>query len=198
MASSESSGYAISLPAGWLRLPGSTDTESSIQEIVDSFEVSEDVGDRLRFALRNVNSISLEAPGRANYALIRAPDDGRVDAVMAVSFPRQTADSLADYREAAHSVARDPQLDQVERTVNEYPLPAGPSIVVHEFVLPRTDGGVSDPAVERAVLALFPDGFESFFEFSLVTQDLTVFDDAAEYLLAVAAEVRFSTEGATA
>ncbi|MCU1515052.1 MAG: hypothetical protein JWO10_2142 [Microbacteriaceae bacterium] len=198
MAAIEATGYAISLPAEWYQLPGSRNTGDALAAIVSGFDLPDETAERVKFALQNVNGVSFEAPGRSNFALIRNPASGRVDAIMSISFPRQSAQSLADYREAARSVIPIAGLEQVERTVSEYPLPAGPAIVVHEFVLPRTDGGVSDPAVERAIVALFPDGFDSFFEFSIKTQDLTVFEDAAEYLLDIVAQVHLSAEAPAA
>ncbi|MEO8093318.1 MAG: hypothetical protein ABI632_00165 [Pseudolysinimonas sp.] len=189
--------YSISIPAGWSLLPGKAHAEQ-IDTIVAGFEVAAETAERLRFALGNVNDIALHAPGRVNWALVSDPASGRVDAMMSLSFPKQDQDSYAAYRTAVDAVKSTEEFEQVERTVIEKPLPAGPAIVVHEFVLPRTEGGVPDPAVERAIVAMFPAGFESFFEFALMTQDLAVFEDAAEYLVDIAAQVHLQSQDVVA
>lgn len=192
----EAAEYSISIPTGWVPLPGQSNG-AGLDLIVAGFDVSTEAKERLRFALGNVNDFALHAPGRINWALVSDPTSGRVDAMMSLSFPRQEESSFAAYRVAAAAARSTEELEQVERTVTERLLPAGPALVVHEFVLPRTDGGVPDPAVERAIVALFPEGHESFFEFSMVTQDLAVFEDAAEYLVDVAALVHLQPQGAT-
>jgi hypothetical protein len=198
MQVTDTAGYAISIPGDWYPLPGLTATDEALTELVSSFALPEEPRGRLLYALENVQRVVMRAEGRTNWAMIRDARSGRVDAIMAMSFPRQTSESLADYRRAADSVQPNPELEQVERTVTEFTLNAGTAIVVHEFVLPRTDGGVSDPAVERAVVGVFPTGFDSFVEFALTTQDLGVFDDAGEYLLSVAARIHLSPEPSNA
>jgi hypothetical protein len=185
----------LAIPGDLRLLPGGAETgvAERLDAIAASFEVPEEPTTRLRAALETVARLAAR-PGttRRSWALVRRPESGRVDAYVTLDLALMDAGSHQRFlRRADTDVA--PAVDGVElvrRTVSNRSVSAGLVGVVHDLVLPRNDGGVGDPAVERAIVALFPEGFDKSLEFTIVTQDLGLFDDASEYLLELVSTVR--------
>ena len=185
----------LAIPADLHLLPGAADPDEAarLDGIAASFDLPEEPTGRLRGALGTVARLAAR-PGtaRRSWALVRRPESGRVDAYVTLDLSLMDAGSHERFLRRAETdvVPAVEGVELVRRTVSNRSVPAGLVGVVHEFVLPENDGGVGDPAVERAIAALFPDGFDKSLEFTIVTQDLGLFDDASEYLLELVSTVR--------
>ena len=175
----------------WTELPAEVDgAEEGIRQIVAGFALDDESAERrLEHALGAVARVALELPAgaRRNYALVPAPHSGTVEALLSMRVSRVTADAYDNYLAAASGLESDDRLEVIRRTVDEVVLPSGRGVLSRDFTLPVGAGGVPDPAMERTFLALFPDGGDSAVEFTLLTQNLALFSDAGEYLLALAA-----------
>jgi hypothetical protein len=188
--------YLISIPTIFWRLPSvGSSVDEQLAEIIAGVELDTDASNRLFHALRSVTRVAHERPSatKTDWALVRSPQSGRVEALLSLEILRRTEGGQERYRAAVQAEAQVVAgVELMKRDVSERDLPAGPAIIVHDFVLPITDGGVADPAVERSVVTLFAVDFDKVLEFTLVTQDLGLFDDAAEYLVQIASQVRAS------
>lgn len=184
----------VELGGNWFALPAADEPiDSALDELLASFEPLEGEPRRqLRGGLSIVTRLAHSlAPGsRTSYALVLNPDSGRVQALLSIRLSRVTPDAYANYLAAARAYAGDARIEVVNRVVEEVRLPAGPGILSRDFTLPIEREGVPDPALERCFLAVFPEGYETAAEFTLLTQNLALFDDAGSYLLAMAAGER--------
>jgi hypothetical protein len=190
--------YHISIPENWLLLPTpGDDIVAYLTEVVRGFDLPEEAAARLQFGLSNLTRLAHSKPAgaRAYWALVRMPSSGRVDALVGLTMLVNDHGALERYRSAASAESRDGAVELVKRTVADREFPAGPAVVVHDFTLERAAGGVADPALERAFVTLFPAFSTKVFEFSLITQDLALFDDASEYLSEVVALVTTAPAG---
>ena len=183
---------AVSLREAWIRLPDAEDdADARIAEIVQAIvpATEEAAAQRLARALAVVNSVAagLPAGARENNALVLSPLAGRVEALLSMRVSRVGDDAYDRYLALARAFAGDESAEVINRVVEEVTLPAGRGIVSSDFTLPASDAGVPDPAMERAFLAYFPDGYGTVAEFTLLTQNLALFSDARAYLLALAA-----------
>jgi hypothetical protein len=181
----------IALGGAWFALPArGDDVEGGIAALLDELgPLEEEATRQLTAGLRIVTGVAHGlAPGsRTDHALILDPSSGRVQALLSIRLVRVVPDAYANYLAAARSYDGDEHTEVVNRTVEEVELPVGRGILSRDFTLPRTREGIPDPALERCFLVVFPTGYETAAEFTLLTQNLALFDDAGSYLLAVAA-----------
>ncbi|MGN6274018.1 MAG: hypothetical protein ACTHMQ_13125 [Protaetiibacter sp.] len=184
----------LPLSGAWFRLPDQgDDVETQIDALLAEFApLDEEPRRQLEAGLRIVTGLAHSlAPGaRTSHALILQPDSGRVQALLSIRLSRVTADAYDNYLTTARAFSGDERIEVIKRTVEEVELPDGRGILSHDFTLAVQREGVADPALERCFLAYFPSGFETAIEFTLLTQNLALFDDAPSYLLAVAAGER--------
>ncbi len=183
----------IELPIEWIPLPdrdAGIDVDEWVDTTVSERTLSEEVGTRLRQNLRRVIEVAhgLSAGSRRAHALVTRPELGRVDALLSLRLAKVTDAAYGNYLEAVQALTSGPRGELLNRRVDEVVLPKGPAIVTSDIVIPLGGGGPTSPITERAVVALFPTGWASMAEFTLLTQDLAVFDDARDYLLTIASE----------
>lgn len=174
----------------WTELPvGPDGADQRIAQILEGFQLDEAARIRLDYSLRRVIEVAagLPAGARRNYALVPDPATGSVQALLSLRVSRVTPDAYDNYLAAASGLESDDRLEVIRRTVEEVVLPAGRGVLSRDFTLQRSSEGVPDPATERTFLALFPTNADSAVEFTLITQNLALFADAGEYLLALAA-----------
>lgn len=189
----------VELGGAWFALPAAGEQiDPALDELVATFEpLEEEPRRQLRGGLGAVTRLAHSlAPGaRTSYALVLNPESGRVQALLSIRLSRVTPDAYANYLAAAREYAGDARVEVVNRVVEEVRLPAGPSILSRDFTLPIEREGVPDPALERCFLAVFPEGYETAVEFTLLTQNLALFDDAGSYVMALAAGERPNIPG---
>jgi len=175
----------------WRELPAAdaADPAAAIGAIVDELAPSAEAAPGIRAGLTAVTSLAHGmAPGpRRSYALVRRPDGGLVDALLTFRLVGRGEVTVDDYFEAASRPLAADGVDVVNRTVERIQLPSGLGVASHDFTLDVDGEGVGNPALERAFLALFPEGTETVVEFSLLTQDLGLFDDVQLFLAQFAA-----------
>ncbi|MCU1513183.1 MAG: hypothetical protein JWO10_273 [Microbacteriaceae bacterium] len=183
----------ITIPNGWYPLSSSPDgTDAAIAVLLGSFELQPDAVERLEHALRMVSAVVQEPQrgGRPHWAYIPEPEQGRVEALLSIGFLIADDGAIDRYRGIAEAeLNKSDSTDLVRRIVRTATLLVGPAIVVQDFVVEPVAGGVPNPAVERATVALFPTEAEKAVEFSIMTQNLALFPDIVEYLLEIAAAV---------
>ncbi|MEP6481212.1 MAG: hypothetical protein ABJA94_04305 [Rhodoglobus sp.] len=189
MMSATSNDYTVSFDAAWRVLPtADEDAASVIHDLVEALNVEDPAADGLRRGLEAVTALSRElAPGQRNsWALVRDPSSGAVDALLSTRVSLVGPSAIDDYRaRIADGQHGDPEIRVVNRTVSERELAVGTALIVHDFTLHEDAEGLIDPALERAVVALFLSGTNKLVEFYLVTQNLALFDDIAEYLVSI-------------
>ena len=193
--------YVLKLPADWHPLDGETEGEHrAFADLVANFEVDVATASRLLIALDSVWSAasSSKRNGGRTWALVRDPQSGNVDAILTSDIRVLTEgfgfDKYLDL--VTESAKSTDSLEVVNRTFLTTQLPAGPAIVVHDFVLPLEMNGVQDPATERVICAIFPLGWNVMAEFAVVTQNLVLSTDLAADVLPIFAtfEVLSETE----
>jgi hypothetical protein len=192
--------FSITVPGGWYQLPAPDDAvDEHWAETVAGLGVDDEVGQRLLFGLRNVTAVARAKAGsqRAGWALIAEPTRGRVDALMTLNVMPQRNGDFDRYLEFATAEQEpDAPIEVINRTVSRAELAAGPAVVVHDFTLVRNEGGVAEPALERATIGVFPVDGALAFELAIVTQDLAVFEDVAALATEIAAEMIFEETSA--
>jgi len=184
--------HVFDLPENWRSL---TDRTWILKATGHDFEVA----GRLDAALDRAE-VYLAAVGlgeRDGWGLVTDPGSGRVDAAMTIGLLNlgelSAPDAARLYRETARAAAVETEAaESIERQVRVSSSAAGPLVTIHDFVLDRRREVISNPALERAIVALFPDDSKVGYEFSIQTQDLTVFDDIVGYLTMLVATVRAS------
>lgn len=193
--------FEVEIPAGWHKLPAAQNAEATaeaVSAIVASLAVDLEAGGRLAQALTAVTAVA-NAPRqqqRTHWALVPDPSAGRVEALLSLGSIVGGTGSVEKYLEAATVNLDGPDSDPanpaelVNRTVAERVLAVGRTVTVHDFVIEPTAGGVADPAVERAIVAIFPERAARGIEMSIVTQNLAWFDDITGYLVDIAATFR--------
>jgi hypothetical protein len=184
----------VPLSGSWFRLPGSDDDlEAGVDAVLAEVgPLDEEATRQLRAGLGVVARLAHSlAPGaRMSHALILEPDSGRVQALLSIRLSRVTSAAYDNYLAAAKAFSGDKRVEVIKRIVEEVQLPEGRGILSHDFSLATEREGIADPALERCFLAYFPTGFDTAVEFTLLTQNLALFDDAPAYLMAVAAGER--------
>ena len=191
----------IELSTAWVELPGpAEEREAALDAIVERYaDVADEPRGRLRRSLGIVAQIASElAPGaHSSFALILTPGSGLVEALLSIRVTRVTPDAYDNYLSAARALDGDTSTELIRRRVEEVALPEGRAILSSDFTLPIVREGIPSPATERTFLAIFPDGYETATEFTLLTQNLALIEDAGSYLLALAAGENppFTTEG---
>ena len=200
--------FEVDIPDGWHALPLAEtpeNTASAVARIAAVVGVTGEARDRLIQALSAVSAVA-QAPqrgGRTHWAFVPIPDSGRVEALLSLGRIASSAAEADEYRDAASVNLDGPDADPknpaelVNRTVSEHVLPVGRAIAIHDFVIEQSPGGVADPAVERAIVAVFPDRAARGIEMSIVTQNLVWFSDITGYLVDIASTFR-ETEVRTA
>ncbi|PZQ90815.1 MAG: hypothetical protein DI534_06415 [Leifsonia xyli] len=184
----------IELGESWFALPAAREEfEASTGALLDGFapidaEARRQLLGGLDAVFRLTESL---APGtRTSHVLITNPASGRVQALLSIRLSRVTPEAYDNYLDAARGYAGDAGVEVVNRVVEPVRLPTGRGILSRDFTLPVQREGVADPVLERCFLALFPEGYETAVEFTLLTQNLALFDDAGSYLLALASGER--------
>ena len=182
------------LEDSWKPLPAAgTDAESAVETIVAGFALTDSLAAALTLAISRASDYANAlAPGeRRSFALIGDPLLARVDAVLSVRLSRVASDAYEQYLALAQGATEaNPAVEVIDRTLLEVDLPAGRAIASHDFTLNRHEDGVPQPALERALVALFIGDAPALIEFSLAAQDLTVFEDMTGYLLGVVSKFR--------
>jgi len=185
--------FEYEIPAGWIRLPqDASSTHDAVAAIAGSITEAGETRDQLVRALTAVTAIAL-AParhGRPHWAYVPDPSTGRVEAILSIGdipgaptdYDRYLALARVDLDQPEAPVVGYPA-ELINRTIDERLVAVGRLIAIHDFVIQPTAGGVSDPAVERAIVALFPGRAARGVECSIVTQNLAQFDDVTSYLV---------------
>ncbi|MCU1424005.1 MAG: hypothetical protein JWM51_296 [Microbacteriaceae bacterium] len=193
--------FDVEIPAGWHKLPApgrAEDTDAAVRAIVDGLDIVGDTRHSLLHVLAAVTAVA-QAPkrgGRMHWALVPEPGNGRVEALMSLGTIANAPGRFEEYKNAAAVDLDEPDADAdnpaelINRTVSERTLRVGRAVAVHDFVIEPTTGGVADPAVERAIVALFPERAGRGIEMSIVTQNLAWFDDVTGYLVDIASTFR--------
>jgi len=180
----------VELSTSWIELPApGPDAASALAELVAGLEIpAEEARDRLARSLASVLAITAElAPGeRRSHALILAPTTGRVDAILSMRVVMVVPEAYDNYLAAARALEGRDDVELLNHVVEEVALPLGRAILTRDFIQPVSDGGVPAPATERGFLAVFVDGHDFAAEFTVLTQNLALFDDLGSYLMALA------------
>lgn len=186
MSAPDSDVLAIPIRNAWLPLPASS-LDQSIESIVGELALGADDAEGLINALHAVSATAaaLPAGARRNYALVVSPGARRVEALLSIRVSTVTGKALADYLAAAESVTSDDRAEIIDRSIREAELAAGRAVISHDFLLPASSGGIALPTLERGFLALFPTDRSTMIEFTIITQNLALFDDLAEYMIAL-------------
>lgn len=189
----------IELGPAWLLLPDADENvDAAIEAMITALEpLDHEPRRQLRGGLAAVSRLAHSlAPGsRVSHVFVPNPATGRVQALLSIRVSRVTAEAYDNYLAAAQTYRGDDRVEVVNRVVEEVRLPAGRGVLSRDFTLAIEREGVPDPALERCFLAVFPEGYETAVEFTLLTQNLALFDDAGSYLLALAAGERPSIAG---
>ncbi|QEO10648.1 hypothetical protein [Protaetiibacter larvae] len=188
--SPESEVLEFALDAEWIELPSpeATDDDTWVEAALDSFELDGPVRGMLAEGLRGMLDLARKlSPGsRRSFALVAHPELGRVDALLSFRLARVTASGYADYLRAAQGFVPAGGGEALNRRVEELALPAGPAVLSTDILVPPADEPLAPPATERVFLGVFPRGWGAIAEFTLVTEDLAAFENAADYVVALA------------
>ena len=180
----------IMVDTNWWMLPlRDDDQDASIERTIEAAQVDEEAARGLRYGLKAVNGIarSLPAGERHNYALVRTPESGLVEALLSTRVSRVGPTAYDDYLDVVQNTPAAPDVEVLNRRIIEVTMPRGRGILVHDLTLALGQDGVPDPALERAFLALFVADTAALIEFTLITQDLALFEDIESYLMEFAA-----------
>lgn len=192
--------FEFEVPAGWHKLPSEAEaTADGVAAIVEGLTEPGDSRDQLARALSAV-SAHAQAPqrhGRPHWAFIPDPSTSRVEALLSVgdipgdaeAYERYLALAQVDLDVADDSAPGNPA-ELINRTTSESRLALGKAVAIHDFVIQPSNGGVGDPAVERAIVALFPDRAARAIECSIVTQNMAQFEDITKELVDIVATFR--------
>ncbi|MBG6056296.1 hypothetical protein IWX81_002728 [Salinibacterium sp. CAN_S4] len=182
---------SIQLDRAWWPLGDGTDSAAEIADALITSLVPT-LGEPSVTALRS-DLVSFAdwsqslAPGeRRSFALVRYPEQGRVDALLSWRFSRIEGDVYDDYLALARSQQSTDRVELVNQRVLEFTLGLGRAVVVHDILLMR-EGGVLAPARERCTIGFFVDSEPALIELHLATMDLSLFDDIVEFALALVA-----------
>lgn len=189
--------FEVDIPGGWHKLPlDPEETASAVAQLAASLVDDPDARERLVYALAAVAAVA-QAPrrhGRQHWAYVPDPSTGRVEALLSLGDMPGGRGDYENYLALASvdlDVAETPQpgtaAELINRTVAERRIAVGRVVSIHDFVIQPTAGGVPDPAVERAIVALFPDRASRAVECSIVTQNLAQFEDVTGYLVDIVA-----------
>lgn len=183
----------LTIPLGsmWVQLPQADENvDERVDQIVEELKLGvDDAASRsLASALRTVTGVAagLPAGARESHALVISPSAGRVEALLSIRVSKVTSDAYDNYLRIAREFKGNDTSELINRVVEEIDLPIGRSVLSRDFVLPTSDSGVPDPAMERVFLAVFPVEFENAVELTLLTQNLALFPDASSYLVSLA------------
>ncbi|WP_411700776.1 hypothetical protein [Conyzicola sp.] len=192
--------FEFEVPAGWHKLPvDATSTAAAVAEIAERLTDPGETRDQLARALAAVSAQAQAARrhGRPHWAYVPDPATGRVEALLSVGDIPGDAGSYGRYLELARvdldtpesPVAGNPA-ELINRTTTESRLALGKVVSIHDFVIQPTAGGIGDPAVERAIVALFPDRAARAVECSIVTQNMAQFENVTQYLVDIVSTFR--------
>ena len=192
--------FEFEVPAGWHKLPvDAASTPAAIEAIVERLTQPGETREQLARALAAV-SAQAQSPRRHNrphWGYVPDPSTGRVEALLSVGDIPGDAGAYDRYLDlarvdldAAEPAEQGNPAELINRTTTESRLPAGKVVAIHDFVIQPTVGGVGDPAVERAIVALFPERAARAVECSIVTQNMAQFDDLTQYLVDIVATLR--------
>lgn len=192
--------FSLTIPSDWYQLPTpDVPVAEYWAPTVAQLEVDEETASRLVFGLSNVTAVARAKSGgvRAGWALIAEPTRGRVDALMTLNLLARSEGDFDRYLAfATADQDADAPIEVINRTVTRAEFATGPAVVVHDFTLVRNEGGVPEPALERATVGVFPTVGAVAFELAIITQDLAVFEDVAALATEIASQMKFeeSTE----
>ncbi|MET0989247.1 MAG: hypothetical protein ABWY54_01230 [Glaciihabitans sp.] len=192
--------FEFEVPAGWHKLPAdATSTTEAVGAIAERLTEPGETREQLERSLAAV-SAQAQSPrrqGRPHWGYVPDPSTGRVEALLSVGDIPGDPGAYERYLELARvdlDAAEPPQqgnpAELINRTTSEFRLPEGKVVAIHDFVIQPTLGGVGDPAVERAIVALFPDRAARAVECSIVTQNMAQFEDVTQYLVDIVATLR--------
>lgn len=188
------------IDVAWRALPTpEEDADLAIEKLITSLEVDEAAERGLRTGLGSVNVLAhrLTTGNRRSYALVRNPASGIVDALLSTKLSQVEPDAYDQYFAAIRATDVADGFEIINRTLIETRLPAGRAIVLHDFTATDDSGGMPEPALERAILALFVDGSAALIEFYLAAQNLALFADMEEFLITLASGERARTPAVT-
>lgn len=190
--------YSVALSEGWYSI-FSSDPGKNFDPVAltDSFQLDEDRSERMKFALAGAWQFCKAGIDERSerWVLIRHPEEGRVDAVLALDIHgASSANGANEYFQLARDGAQGgDSIEVINRTTERMELDAGSAIVVHDFALPYPDQEIVDPVTERAVAGFFLKDVPFIVEFSLVTQDLGLTDHIVEDLMSVVRTFRIAS-----
>lgn len=174
----------------WHELAASdVEAEAHNAAIIESFDLDDENARRnLEAGLRAVTRIAFGLPQgvRTSHALVLHPASGRVEALLSARLSRVTPEGFDNYLVAARALQSDESTEVIRRAVDEVTIPAARAVLSSDFTLPLQREGVVAPAMERAFLAVFPEGYETVVEFALFTQNLALFENAGDFLVGLA------------
>jgi hypothetical protein len=189
---------SLELPPFWFEFKNAgREHEPNYSDFLDVWEVDDDIRQRLLFGLKNAwafASANISENSR-RWVMIQDARAGRVDAVLSLDVvSREPGDDERYSKAARDEVSVGGNLEVINRTVSTRDAPAGPAVVIHDFVLPHSDEEERHPATERAVAGVFPLTWDVIAEFSLVTQDLGLFADIQGVLVSIVDSVSIAVE----
>lgn len=182
--------FTLSLPSVWWPLGDGTDPIGDVIDVLfehyqPELEPAEERGLRASLAVHAEWARSLAPGERRSFALVRDARTARADALLSWRFGVAPEGAYEHILESAKALRSTETVELVDPSVVETRVPLGRAIVIHDVAYARTPG-IQQPARERCIVALFPDGSDALLELNLSTIDLSIWDDLPDYLLRVA------------
>jgi len=168
----------LALPSHYVELSLAHDSLNPASELLGGDAAS---NARLHSALTSVGIFARSQNALRSWALLLAPRSGAVDAVLLLrTLERPSDGALEQYYDSVTTNQDDPKI--VNRTIARTMVADLEALVVSDFVLPRAAEG---PARERGFVIV--DTGVALLEFDIETQDMSLFDNAGQYLLGLVA-----------
>jgi len=182
--------FTLQLSPAWWPLGDGSDPIDAVVDVLigqlaPDLEPAEERGLRASLAVYGEWAGSLAPGERRSFALVRDPATARADALLSWRFGEAPEGAYEHLLASARAQSSTDTVELVNPTVVETRVPLGRAVVVHDIAYART-AGVQRPARERCVVAVFPDGTDALLELTVLTIDLSLFDDLPDYLLRVA------------
>lgn len=175
---------------------GIDESAESIEAVIEELGIGEFAAQQLRGSLSNaIEFLRLNgAESKQSWVYIRDGSSGRVDAVVTMEFFSVGEEDKEKYVAAFRGSDQPPGAEVINRRVQLAELPNGEAVVVHDFLLDDSESNPAVPALERAIVGVFSRERAPMVEFTVLTQDLALFEDITEFAVMMAGTVQFSTE----
>lgn len=172
--------------------------DDSAESVVSEFDFNLDDEAKERFTQSVGNVVEFlklnESDNKQAWVYLHDPSSGRIDAVVTIELFSVNAGDKDRYKEAVNAEHATDTENVVNRHASFHEVAEGEVIVVNDVLIPPADSVLIVPAIERAITAVFLHGDSMMVEISVLTQDLALFEDIAEFSRLIAGTIEWTPE----